>query len=142
MFRFWARSIGSQLTIRTGRGPLAWIQIGFASFTLVYGVPNRARAVANSVGSPLHSHSIVSSTRNYLKMLIFRSSQNNFTVRSTVKTFCLVPIVGDRWRNQKTGVPSSANHYRVRSGPSSIAYCGEKMRANTRTPAGGPLDIS
>jgi len=48
--------------------------------------------------SPRHSHSIVSSTHNRLKTLGLSQHHFNFTVRLTVKIFCLVPIEPDRCR--------------------------------------------
>jgi hypothetical protein len=47
---------------------------------------------------PAHSHSIVSSTHNPLKTLGLSQHHFNFTVRLTVKIFCLVPIEPDRCR--------------------------------------------
>ena len=46
---------------------------------------------------PIHSHSIVAGASNRLKSLEFPPRKFNFTVTLTVKTFCLVPIAGDRW---------------------------------------------
>jgi hypothetical protein len=47
-----------------------------------------------------HSHSIVSGIRNRLKMFGFFQCHLNFTVRLTVKIFCLVPIEPDRCRKR------------------------------------------
>jgi len=60
--------------------------------------------MANSVGSPPHSHSIVSGTYKQLQLQDFLSRYAWLTVKSTARTFRLATIDGDRCRKDGRGV--------------------------------------